>query len=186
MPPIQRPSPVLESKHGLVRHALRPTVTPPRIPTHLLPSLPTPLRSQSSLPSRLRDTHSLSTHIVKAAWPRLPSHILDTAAHEPPLNETKAQRKARSKARFEEVSRKKAAQENETQGLGDTAPRPELLFNTVNRYARKDAFHPEGLTIVVVHAIGFPKEVCALSPALLLLRPESCYLDLGTRHSGHG
>lgn len=129
---------------------------PPPISTSPLPTLPSGPRTQSSLPTALSKTHILSTHIVCAAFPRCPGPLFDPAAHEPPSNEGKAERKARVEREFQEMQSLKRAAERRERGL---EAREEALYNVFNRYRRKGAWVPDGLTLVVTHAVGFPKEV---------------------------
>lgn len=131
-----------------------PLLPPPT--TSALPTLPSGFRSQSSLPAALSSTHVLSTHIVTAAYPRCPGPLFSPAKHEPPANEGKAERKARVEREFQEMQTLKRAAERRERGLEE---RNEVLYNVFNRYKRKGEWLQDGLTLVVTHAVGFPKEV---------------------------
>lgn len=134
-----------------------PILTPPAVSPSDLPSLPHGPRPQSSLPPNLQKTHILSSHIVTAAWPRMPSELFVEADHQAPASETKEARKARVNGEFTALSRKKRAAERRDQH--GVPARSEVLYNVFNRYRRKGTWDPSGLTIVVTHAVGFPKEV---------------------------
>lgn len=138
-----------------------PLLTPPYVADANLPRLPHGPRSQSSLPDALRRTHVLTSHIVTAAWPRVPSDLLVESEHVPPASESKEQRKARVESEFRSLSYKKRAQER--RDVKGVPKREEVLYNVFNRYRRKGAWDRNGVTIVVTHAVGFPKEVCFVS-----------------------
>lgn len=146
------------------RRSHAPLETPPVIPRHQLPRLPSLPRTQTSLPQSLSQTHTLTTHIVTAAFPRTPSELLVRANYAPPPDESKQARKERVQNIYKTFSHKKRRQEK---GLPVGQPRREVLYNVFNRYARKGRMDPNGLTLVVTHAVGFPKEVGIIYIAFL-------------------
>jgi len=155
-----RPNPAIISPRVNPYPTYDPILTPPLVGPLDLPELPHDPRPQSSLPKPLQATHILSTHIITAAWPRCRSELYVEANHSPPVNETKEQRKARVNREFQEMAVKKRAAERRDQ-LG-VSERKEVLYTVYNRYRRKGKWDPEGLTLIVTHAVGFPKEVGAL------------------------
>ena len=152
------PNPLIRSPTVHPRQTYEPILTPPVVPSTLLPSLPDGPRQQSSLPPNLSATHVLSTHLVTAAWPRTPSDLFIELEHEPLANENKQDRKARVKREHQHLSTmKRASERGETKGV---PKREEVLYSAFNRYRRKGPWLQDGLTLVVTHAVGFPKEVC--------------------------
>ncbi|KAF8330805.1 uncharacterized protein EI90DRAFT_2921583 [Cantharellus anzutake] len=132
-----------------------PLLNPPLALVGQLPKLPHGQRPQSSLPDAIGRTHVLSAHIAAAAWPRVNSELYVESQWAPPPNETKEERKARVKRHSEFLAQQSYDIDN---GLVATWPkRSEVLYNAWNRYARKTQV-PGGLTLIVTHAVGFPKE----------------------------
>ncbi|KAF9509981.1 hypothetical protein BS47DRAFT_1396381 [Hydnum rufescens UP504] len=123
------PKPILRFPNTKSPLTYSPILTPPVVPYALLPTLPYG-PSEQSLPGSLSATHILSTHIIPAAWRRSPSDLFIESEHEPPQNESKQDRKAR---------------------IG--------IFRAFNMYRRKGPWLPVGLTLLVTHAVGFPKEI---------------------------
>lgn len=152
------PRPAIQANYPTTnpRTALPYLETPPVIPRSELPPLPGGPRPQSSLPEALSRTHTLSTHIITAAFPRVSANLYNEADYAPPPVESKEARKQRVKDVFEKISVTKRKYEA---GASVGTPRREVLYNVFNRYARKGPLDPDGLTIIVTHAVGFPKEV---------------------------
>ncbi len=133
-----------------------PLLTPPLASIGQLPNLPQGQRPQSSLPDAIRTTHTVSTHIVTAAWPRTNSRLYVETEWAAPPNETKEQRKARVQRHTDYLYQQGL---DVDKGLVSTwEKRPEVLYNAWNRYSRKTQV-PGGLTLIVTHAVGFHKEV---------------------------
>lgn len=130
-----------------------PLLVPPPLKAAQFPQIPGGARSQSSLPTSLSATHVVSSHIVTAAWPRAPAELFVESAHEPPAFETKEQRKARVDGEYSAF----LARQQERAKPGVVA-REEVLFSVFNRYRRKGLWDKNGLTLIVTHATGFPKE----------------------------
>lgn len=149
------PDPVIVSPLMNPYPTYDPLLTPPVVASSQLPQLPFGPRPQSSLPSALQATHVLSTHIVTGAWPRCPGELFEPAKHDPPAAETKEQRKGRVNREFRDMQIKKRAAERRER----LPERNEVLYNVFNRYRRKGQWEQNGLTLVVTHAVGFPKEV---------------------------
>jgi hypothetical protein len=150
------PNPILRSPTLNPTQTYAPILTPPVIPSALLPRLPYGPRDQSSLPGSLSATHVLSTHLVTAAWPRAPSELFIESEHEPPENESKQERKARVLHGHEYLKARREAFESRDKSVPE---RSEVLYSAFNRYRHKGPWLRNGLTLLVTHAVGFPKEV---------------------------
>lgn len=155
--PYPRPNPEIISPKLNPYPTYDPILPPPSVAPLDLPKLPGGPRPQSSLPRPLQATHILTSHVVTAAWPRCRSALFAEADHMPPENETKEQRKARVNREFEDMTLKKRAAERRDQS--GVPERNEVLYGVYNRYRRKGRWNPDGLTLIVTHAVGFPKEV---------------------------
>lgn len=149
------PDPVIVSPLMNPYPTYDPLLTPPTVALSELPKLPNGARPQSSLPESLQSTHILSTHVVTGAWPRCPGELFDPVQYEPPVPEGKEQRKARVAREFRDMQLKKRAAERRER----LPERNEVLYNIFNRYRRKGQWEQDGITLLVTHAIGFPKEV---------------------------
>ncbi|KAF8316887.1 hypothetical protein DL93DRAFT_2134844 [Clavulina sp. PMI_390] len=153
-----------------------PLQYPPEIPASSLPNLPSAPRKQSSLPPALARNYKLTTHIVTAAWPRLPSQLFDPAAYEAPQGESRVERRARVNKVYDELDQSRILADR-----GEGPERNEVLYNVVNRYRRKGKWVREGgeggITLFVTHAVGFPKEIWEQTLAKLVEQTE---------HSAHG
>ena len=137
-----------------------PLLPPPPASEGELPRLPRGQRLHSSLPDAIRKTYTLTTHIITAAWPRVNSELYVESRWAAPPNETKAGREARVKQHSEYLFQQSLDVVN---GLVPTWPkRHEVLYSAWNRYARKTQV-PGGLTLIVTHAVGFPKEASVIS-----------------------
>jgi hypothetical protein len=120
------------------------------------PPLPNSTKQSPSLPKRNPrspwkcSTHTLSTHIIPAAYPRVGRY-----KPLPPLIDERldpTQRRERSHEMAKTLSRR----QKDVRGIWNGPP----LFNVVNRYARNEIpSDKKGVTIVASHATGFPKEV---------------------------
>ena len=119
------------------------------LPEHIVfPDLPGPPRNPA-----FNSTHSVTTHIIPAAYPRNPSSVWIR----PPLGaETQEQRDARVQKTIETISARKYAQER-GEAVGEK--RGEVLWNTVNRYFRTKPLPGRGITLLLFHGVGTPKEV---------------------------
>ena len=184
-----RPNPAIVSPKVNPYPTYDPILTPPLVAPIDLPELPHGPRPQSSLPKSLQATHVLSSHLVTAAWPRCRSELFVEADHVFPKNETKEQRKTRINREFDEMALKKRAAERRDQpGVPE---RKEVLYTVFNRYRRKGKWDPEGLTIIVTHAVGFPKEVSAIFfyhqpwPVTYLRIPEDMGADICADRSAY-
>jgi len=143
------------------------TPTPVFIPTaprSFLPIQPCPINSHSPpLPSPPRQTihaaYALTTHLIPAAFPR---SVPDVPFREIPPHST-PDRQAQVASLARELIEERACF---AQGklYGDHSQKP--LWNCVNRYVRTD--NPgSGLTLLLAHANGFPKEACYQHISLL-------------------
>lgn len=152
-------------------------IAPARICTDF-PSLPLPpnvLANPPALPSPTRDPdfadgYTLTTHIIPAAYPRIPSSkwtVLNDAPPDiAPRNEREAWATERAAQLLKKRSDLKLAQVDEEKGSpkdsnGDSDS-GSVLWSVVNRYARtkppKDS-RDFGLTVIACHANGLHKEV---------------------------
>lgn len=133
-----------------------PFTWPLVVPRTLLPVYPSQPSSLPALPSLPRQPsfgadYTLTTHLFPAAHLRTTQHIPIPAP--PPETYNKAERQAffaRTRQHLRDVR-----VSTEPQGA------PEVLWNCVNRYVRKDLGNrgSKGLTLFFAHANGFPKEV---------------------------
>jgi hypothetical protein len=134
-----------------------PPFTWPRIvPRTLLPVYPSEPLSFPALPSSTRGLsfdapYTLTTHLFPAAHLRTTQHV--PIPTPPPETYTKAERQA-----FFDKTRQ---QLRDMRASTDPQSVPEILWNCVNRYVRKDlgSRRSKGLTLFLAHANGFPKEV---------------------------
>ncbi|KAF8302072.1 hypothetical protein DL93DRAFT_2233650 [Clavulina sp. PMI_390] len=151
------PEPPLLMPQNPRKPSYAPLEVPPEVPASSLPELPSPPRAKSSLPPALARDYKLTTHIVTAAWPRLPSQLYDPAAYEVPQNEGKAERRARVDQIYAKLDGSRILADR-----GEGPARKEVLYNVLNRYRRKDRWIREGgergITLFVTHGVGFPKE----------------------------
>lgn len=166
-PSYTRPSSPIKSPSLNPYPSYDPILPPPLISPHELPSLPSAPRLQQSLPPTLQTYYSLSTHIVTAAWPRMPCELFDEAfrtGNIPPYGEEDGRaKKLRVEKDRQELERKKMA--SERRDLAGVPKREEVLYNVFNLYRRVERRSEKGLTLIVAHGIGFVKEVC---PRLLV------------------
>lgn len=130
---------------------LRPLETPPTMPP--TPKLPSPSRNLE-----FTSTHTLTTHIIPAAFPRSPSIPIPGFPQRQSANETKEARlKRASETTNALLETKKQLQWGEVDNLPLNKT---LLWLAVNRYARKEkAAGRQGVTLVMAHANGMHKEV---------------------------
>ena len=118
----------------------------------VLPSLPSPPRQPI-----FSNLYTLSTHIIPAAYPRvsldvpLPERVPDIGIDQEERKKIIAQKAVEFlNTRHNEYTSEPTA----------AAGSKKLLWNCVNRYAKKDLNGQRGLTLFLAHANGFPKEVC--------------------------
>jgi len=119
------------------------------------PPLPSPPRDEF-----FNDNYTVSTHLIPAACPRLTPDVPLPPAPEFSTDPSERKRNIQQTA----------AQIRELQALYDQGKFGEersekLLWNCVNRYARRRvrSYGKSGLTLLLTHANGFPKEVLVYS-----------------------
>jgi hypothetical protein len=100
------------------------------------------------------DSYTVSTHLVPAACPRLTPDIPLPAAPEFSTNASERKRNFRQ-AETEILKLHELFVQGKLSGEGSE----KILWNCVNRYARKATARENGLTLFLAHANGFPKEV---------------------------
>ncbi|KAG1789207.1 Alpha/Beta hydrolase protein [Suillus plorans] len=126
-----------------------------------VPPLPFKPRSDDLL-----GVYNISTHVIPAANPRVTPNI---PVPGPPPRSSKRPERDIKKLGLELMEQQ--AQQGEDGYSGATDER--LLWNCVNRYVKKDRedkVRAKGITLFLVHATGFPKEIwettlCYLLPA---------------------
>ncbi|THH11139.1 hypothetical protein EW146_g8142 [Bondarzewia mesenterica] len=128
------------------------------LPDMAFPALPSPLRETAFGPC-----YALSTHLVPSAFPRSSA---DVSQPQVPINETKAERKARlSRLASEMIDRKRKQESGQSLGEGSRA----VLWNCLNRYVRRAVPKEKNrkhLTLFFAHANGLHKEVGTLTEVL--------------------
>ena len=117
--------------------------------------------SPEVVPSPFIHGFSKTRHIIPAAFPRIYSPILPTEYPDAPPNESKEERKARTRLIGQRIVDKKRALERGDLDLRTTSP---VLFLELDRFARTEERRgseggEEGLTLFLAHANGFHKEV---------------------------
>ena len=135
--------------------ALAPLREPPLF-SSILPQLPCPIRNPS-----FNSSYKLTTHLYPSAYPHAPSSPLPRASYADIPGETKPARIARQKALLQELWLRN---HTEATNGGRRNSEPEVLWNVVNRFVRKDIGEKHkkgGLTLFLAHANGFHKEVCS-------------------------
>jgi len=143
--------------------------TPEWISLNLKPLLPFRTRGEDlpkpPLPSPPRDeffddNYTVSTHLIPAACPRLTPDVLSPAT--PEFSTDPSERKQNIQKTATEI---RGLQELYDQGKFGEERSEKLLWNCVNRYAKRrvHSHGKSGLTLLLAHAIGFPKEVLIYS-----------------------
>ncbi|KAG1859215.1 Alpha/Beta hydrolase protein [Suillus subluteus] len=146
---------------------LRTTVKPrPWVPFkphegHIeVPPLPFKRRSDD-----LFGTYNISTHIIPAANPRANLNI--PVPEPPPRSSKKRTKKDIKDLGIELMEQQARLGEDGYSGVTDER----LLWNCVNRYVKKDneaKVRTKGITLFLVHGVGFPKEICETNLCYLL------------------
>ncbi|KAG2095718.1 uncharacterized protein F5147DRAFT_819020 [Suillus discolor] len=124
-----------------------------------VPSLPFKPRS-----NKLLGIYDISTHIIPAVNPRVTPNI---PVPVPPPRSSKRPERDIKKLGLELMEQQ--AQQGEDGYSGVTDER--LLWNCVNRYVKKDRedkVRTKGITLFLVHATGFPKEIWETTLCYLL------------------
>ncbi|KAI0827059.1 Alpha/beta hydrolase family-domain-containing protein [Trametes gibbosa] len=147
---LRQLSPVELTPHRSVHpRPLAPLETPP-VRLHEYPPVAHP-RSAHFL-----DGWSVSTHVLPAAFPRLPTDIWSASAAPPAPNETQEQAKQRIQTTVARLDVLKRTQER---GEDRRPCRREVLWTVANRYTpTTPPVHGGGLTMVLLHGIGCHKE----------------------------
>ncbi|KAG1859224.1 Alpha/beta hydrolase family-domain-containing protein [Suillus subluteus] len=115
-----------------------------------VPPLPFKPRSDDLL-----GTYNISTHIIPAANPRVTPNI---PVPEPPPRSSKRTERDIKNLGLELMEQQARLSEEGYSGVTDER----LLWNCVNRYVKKDKeakVRTKGITLFLVHATGFPKEI---------------------------
>ncbi|KAG1872912.1 Alpha/Beta hydrolase protein [Suillus subalutaceus] len=146
----------MTSSYPYTPTTLRTTVKPrPWVPFkphegHVkVPPLPFKPRSDDLL-----GTYNISTHIIPAANPRVTPNI---PVPEPPRSSKRTERDIKNVG-LELMEQQVRLGEDGYSGVTDER----LLWNCVNRYVKKDQevkVRTKGITLFLVHATGFPKEI---------------------------
>ncbi|KAG2135958.1 Alpha/Beta hydrolase protein [Suillus clintonianus] len=158
----------MTSSYPYTPTTFRTTVNPrPWAPFHPheghveVPPLPFKPRSDSLL-----GIYNISTHIIPAAYPRVTP---DIPVPQPPPRSSKRDEGSIKKLGLELMEQQLRQSEDGYSAVTDERP----LWNCVNRYVKKDKetnAKSKGITLFLVHATGFPKEIwettlCYLLPA---------------------
>ena len=143
------------------RRHLAPLVQPPK----LVP-LPNPLPDSINRTCAFTSTHTLSVHLLPAAFPRACSpddSVVIPAMEDFPGKDGKENRKKWMLKTAERMLwEKKEAEKMFPAPEARVRVAPEGIWNAVSRIRRnKRALHGKGITIVTMHPIGFHKEVCS-------------------------
>jgi pimeloyl-ACP methyl ester carboxylesterase len=115
-----------------------------------VPPLPFKPRSDDLL-----GTYNITTHIIPAASPRVSPNI---PVPEPPPRSLKRTERDIKNLGLELMDQQVRQGEDSCSGVADER----LLWNCVNRYVNKDRevkVRTKGITLFLVHATGFPKEI---------------------------
>ncbi|KAG2159263.1 Alpha/Beta hydrolase protein [Suillus bovinus] len=124
-----------------------------------VPPLPSKPRSDDLL-----GIYNISTHIIPAATPRVTP---DVPVPEPPPRSSKRTERYIKKLGLEFMESQVRQVEDGNSGVVDER----LLWNCVNRYVKKekeDKVRTKGITLFLVHATGFPKEIWETTLCYLL------------------
>ncbi|KAG2076277.1 alpha/beta-hydrolase [Suillus decipiens] len=127
------------------------------------------IKVPSPLPFKLRSddllgTYNISTHIIPAANPRVTPNI---PVFEPPPLSSKRTESDIKKLGLEFLEQQARHGEDRYSRVTDER----LLWNCVNRYVKKDRevnVGTKGITLFLVHAVGFPKEIWETNLCYLL------------------
>ncbi|OAX36910.1 hypothetical protein K503DRAFT_772027 [Rhizopogon vinicolor AM-OR11-026] len=131
------------------------------------PTLPSPPRNEL-----FNDRYTVSTHLVPAACPRRTPDIPLPAASKFSTNASEnKQNRDQLAAKICEL--RDLAKQGKLSGDGSE----KLLWNCVNRYVKRAPGGKKGLTLLLVHAIGFPKEIWEAVLQYLLYSPSASLID---------
>lgn len=140
------------------------------------PPLPSPPRDKV-----FNENYTVSTHLVPAACPRLNPDIPLPVT--PEFSTVASERNRNIKrAATEILERQELFVQKKLGGEGSEKP----LWNCVNRYVKRAPVGPDGkkgLTLLLLHANGFPKEVLTthlLNARIFLETRTKCVLDMGS------
>ncbi|EGO01092.1 hypothetical protein SERLA73DRAFT_72062 [Serpula lacrymans var. lacrymans S7.3] len=153
------------------------TLSPePFYPLHEHPaSLAYPQLPSSPRPPAFHDLYTLSTHIIPAAYPRV---VPDIPIPEAPSQYTdKEERKRHVQRLGGEI-----AERQELFGRGQLPGEPsrKVLWNCINRYVKNTHStdnKSKGVTLLLAHANGFPKEIWETTLRYLFSSPEGPPID---------
>ncbi|EGO26749.1 hypothetical protein SERLADRAFT_464144 [Serpula lacrymans var. lacrymans S7.9] len=148
----------------------------PFYPLHEHPaSLAYPQLPSSPRPPAFHDLYTLSTHIIPAAYPRV---VPDIPIPEAPSQYTdKEERKRHVQRLGGEI-----AERQELFGRGQLPGEPsrKVLWNCINRYVKNTHStdnKSKGVTLLLAHANGFPKEIWETTLRYLFSSPEGPPID---------
>ncbi|KAH8112353.1 Alpha/beta hydrolase family-domain-containing protein [Phellopilus nigrolimitatus] len=138
---------------------LLPLREPPETLLLYPPVLPSEAVKRSKKTCPISEEFSLSTHLVPAAYPRTTPFLPLPERFASSYTTSKEERKARAQEVTEYILSVKKRQSN-----GEITPderENRLLWNCVNRYARKDRTpkSKKSITLLLTHANGFPREI---------------------------
>ncbi|KAG1737532.1 uncharacterized protein EDB91DRAFT_1055105 [Suillus paluster] len=131
------------------------------------PPLPSPPRHEL-----FNDNYIVSTHLVPAVCPRLTPDIPLPVGPKFSMNDLE-QRQDIQRMAVEITERQESFVHGRLGGEGSE----KLLWNCVNRYARRGQDGRKGLTLLLTHAIGFPKETWETTLRYLLSSPSASLID---------
>ncbi|KAG0704158.1 Alpha/beta hydrolase family-domain-containing protein [Suillus ampliporus] len=131
------------------------------------PPLPSPPRNDL-----FNDNYTVSTHLVPAACPRLAPDIPLPVVPKFSTNASERKREIRQLA-AELTQRQERFMQGGLSGEGSEKP----LWNCINRYAKRVQDGRKGLTLLLAHANGFPKETWEATLRYLLLSPSASMID---------
>lgn len=134
------------------------------------PPLPSPPRNEL-----FDDSYTVSTHLVPAACPRLTPDVPSPVI--PEFSTNASERKQKFQQLTTEICER---QELYSQGKLGGERSEKLLWNCVNRYVKRAQDEKKGLTLLLAHANGFPKEVLySMHESSLRIRIK-CDIDMGS------
>ncbi|OAX33191.1 alpha/beta-hydrolase [Rhizopogon vinicolor AM-OR11-026] len=134
------------------------------------PSLPSPPRNEL-----FNDSYIVSTHLVPAACPRLTPDIPLPVVPEFSTNISERKRNIEHAA-----TKIRELQDLFVQGKLGGEGSEKLLWNCVNRYVKRAQVCSDGkkgLTLLLAHGIGFPKEIWEATLRYLLSSPSASLID---------
>ena len=165
-----------QMSHRTVPRPRQPPRTDERVKPNLLLPLQEPPQSLEypALPCPPRDhrfssNYTVTTHIIPAAFPRVSRFVPLPPV---PENESRNERSARVERYTTEFL------DLQTKHVPDTSEaQPTVLWSVLNRYVRADSASGTGLTLLLLHANSFHKEVSAINIILVFL-PNNTIIDL--------